>query len=409
MSMSKETKIYKTFIVSSSLVIALILSGMFWGVSIRTRQLIYEENIIHARTLFNSIVLARKWNAGYGGVYVEKKEGVISNPYLENPDIKTIDGKTYTKRNPAIMTREISRYAEKEGLYKFHITSLNPVNPDNKPDKFEEKALNLFEKAGKKETFHVELLNNRMYFKYMAPLYVEEECLQCHLKQGYKLGDVRGGISVTFDIEDIQDKLRVNTYLIIFGGIITTSLLLGLIYFFTGKLTKKISEAQQQLKKMAITDDLTGIFNRRHIISRFEEEFEKARRLKKSLGCIMLDIDNFKSINDSYGHYIGDDILKEVSNRIKNSVRIYDVLGRYGGEEFLVVLPDTNFEDTKILAERVREGIRKDLLANINVAISLGVTCIQDKDESINDIIKRADKGLYMAKSTGKDRVGWID
>jgi diguanylate cyclase (GGDEF)-like protein len=406
-SSNKEAKIYKNFIISISLIIVLSLSAIFFALAIQTRRLMNEENLIHARTLFSSIVMARKWNAHYGGVYVEKKAGIESNPYLKNPDIKSVDGKTYTKKNPALMTREISEYAEEEGLFKFHITSLYPFNPHNKPDVFEQEALQLFEK-GKKEMFKTEQIKKRTYFRYMAPLFVEESCLQCHAEQGYKIGDIRGGISVTFDIEDIMQKLKTNYFYIIFSSIIIILSLLGMVYFFIWKLMRKLSEAHQVIEKMAITDGLTGIFNRGHLMSRFGEEFEKAKRLQRNLGCIMIDIDNFKSVNDSFGHLVGDEVLKEVSLVFKNAIRIYDILGRYGGEEFLIILPDTDFEDTKRFAERIRLTVKDKAIVNTNITISLGIANIQDKDKSIDDIIKRADEGLYKAKSSGRDRVEWI-
>ena len=151
-----------------------------------------EENIVQARVVFNTIVLTRKWNANYGGVYVEKKEGVESNPYLINPDIKTVDGRVFTLRNPAFMTREISEYAEKEGMFKFHITSLKLMNPHNEADEFEKKALLQFETGAVKEVSGTELVNNRTYFRYMAPLYIENDCLQCHKHQNYAVGDSTG-------------------------------------------------------------------------------------------------------------------------------------------------------------------------------------------------------------------------
>jgi len=405
--LSNEARIYKNFIISISLIIILCLSGIFLGLAIRTKQLLNEENLSKARALYNNIVLTRKWNAHYGGVYIEKKEGIESNPYLENPDIRTLNGKIYTKKNPALMTREISEFAEKEGFFKFHITSLKLLNPNNKPDKFEQEALLSFEK-GKKEVFKTTPLQNRTYFRYMAPLYVEHACLQCHAKQGYKIGEIRGGISVMFDIQDSINKLE-NSYLyIILFSITTIFSLLLFVYFFTGRLIRKISKARQVIDKMAITDGLTDLFNRMHLFSRFEEEFNRAKRLKNNLGCIMLDIDHFKSINDKYGHLTGDEVLKEISLRLRNSIRIYDVLGRYGGEEFLIVLPDTDFENAINLAERIRDKIKEKLIANIRVTISLGITSIQEKDETINDMIKRTDEALYKAKNSGRDRVEWL-
>jgi diguanylate cyclase (GGDEF)-like protein len=311
------------------------------------------------------------------------------------------------------MTREISEYSEKEGLFKFHITSAHLINPANKPDDFETKALSLFEK-GIKETSHTEKRNGITYFRYMAPLYVEKECLQCHSTQGYKIGDVRGGISITFDIENIRNKLETNTFYAIIFGLLSTSFLLGLIVFFALRLIKKTSVIQQRFEYLAVTDGLTGIFNRRHIMSRFNEEFERARRLKKNLGCIMIDIDKFKSINDKFGHLVGDKVLREISVRIKSTIRIYDVLGRYGGEEFLIVLPDTDFDNTKGLAERIRENVKADMFLatdipmHIHITISSGIAHMTEEDISIDDIIKRADEGLYKAKNSGRDRVEWL-
>jgi diguanylate cyclase (GGDEF)-like protein len=405
MAAMKEKNIYKTFIISTSLVISLVLSGIFLDMAIRTRQLLNEENIIQARIVFHTIVLARRWNANYGGVYVEKKNGVESNPYLENPDIRTVDGRVFTLRNPALMTREISEYAEKEGMFRFHITSLKLMNPHNEPDEFEEKALRQFETGAVKEVSQTELINKRRYFRYMAPLYIEQDCLQCHKHQNYAIGEVRGGISISFDIEELQSKIKNNFFTIVAFGIITTLLLLGLIYFFMSRLIKKLDETRQTIEKIAITDQLTEVFNRRHIMSRFEEEFEKFKRLKKNVSCIMADVDNFKAINDSYGHLEGDQVLKSISHRIRNTVRAYDILGRYGGEEFLIIMPDTSLEDARELAERIRTRVKEEPVNNATITLSLGVVCVEESDRSVDDIIRRADQNLYKAKKGGKDRV----
>ncbi len=406
MPVTKEKKIYRTFIVSTSLVIALVLAGVFLDMAIRTRDFIEEENLIRARELFKAILLARKWNANYGGVYVEKKKGVQSNPYFEHPDIRTTDGRTFTLRNPALMTREISEYAEQEGLFTFHITSLKLLNPNNKPDAFEEQALRRFEAGKTSEIFQTETIKRRTFFRYMAPLYVEQDCLPCHRGQNYAVGDVRGGISVTFNIEDVRSKLRLTTLFIIVSGVTATALLLGLIYFFTAQLIQRLAEARKMIEKIAITDELTELFNRRHILERFVEEFEKVKRLKTPLSCILADIDHFKSINDRFGHLAGDAVLKDISRRLKNAVRAYDIVGRYGGEEFLIILPDTGLEDARNFAERIRLRVKEAVnLAGGAITMSLGVTSAQDADHSVDDIIKRADERLYGAKNAGRDRV----
>ena len=118
----------------------------------------------------------------------------------------------------------------------------------------------------------------------------------------------------------------------------------------------------------------------------------------------MIDIDNFKTINDTYGHLVGDKTLREVSDILNNSIRTYDIAGRYGGEEFLIILPDTPFQDTLRLAERIRKNIKESPIAQseltqpIPVTISLGIASMIDKDISIDNMIKRADDGLVYGK-----------
>jgi diguanylate cyclase (GGDEF)-like protein len=149
------------------------------------------------------------------------------------------------------------------------------------------------------------------------------------------------------------------------------------------------------------------LYNRRHIFARFHEEFEKTTRLGKSLSCIIADIDHFKTVNDQYGHLTGDSVLKEVAHRIRQSIRVYDILGRYGGEEFLIILPETDIEQAWHFAERTRMQVKESPIMDNVITISLGVTCLQEGDQTIDDMIKRADDVLYKAKNAGRDRVEW--
>ena len=405
---SREQRTYIVFIISITLTVLLVMSGVFLGMAIRTRKLISEENISRGQALFNGIVLTRKWNAGYGGVYVEKKEGVVSNPYLVNPDITAENGTIYTKRNPALMTREISDIAKKEGAFSFNITSLRPLNPGNVADDYERQALQSFEK-GTKEVYGLYQMENQTVFRYMAPLHVEQTCLQCHAVQGYKIGDIRGGISILFNVEQAQQKLRSNTVLIIIAGVITAMLMLSLFYFFTLQLIKKIKTARRQLEQIAKTDMLTALLNRRHIMERFDQEFERSRRTKRPLSCIMIDVDHFKTINDTHGHLAGDAVLKEISRRLQSETRKYDAVGRYGGEEFLVMLPETGLEQAQVVAERIRMAVRDTAIEGLSVTISLGVALQQDNDNTTDDLLRRADGALYSAKGNGRDRIHAAD
>lgn len=404
MPLRQEEKIYRTFIVSLALSIALCLSAIFFGMSIRTKAILHEELLTQGRAHFKSILMTRLWNAKYGGVYVEKTNGVKSNPYLENPDIKTIDGRIFTLRNPAMMTREISGFSKVFDNFSFNITSLKPLNPDNRADAFETRSLIAMEQ-GKKEAYEIETINQQSFFRYIAPLYVTNECLKCHAKQGYKVGDIRGGISVTFNIDDFQKKLDLDTYLIIIFGVTTTTLLLTLVWFFTRRFIEKVAFARKEIERLAVTDHLTGIFNRRHLIDRFTEELQRARRNRNHLSFLIADIDRFKDLNDNYGHLKGDEVLKAIVRRIAKSIRGYDILGRFGGEEFIVILPETDIEDAMNLAERIRTGIKETSIDDMAVTVSIGVATLEIEDKNIDDLIRRADKALYAAKEAGRNCV----
>lgn len=186
----------------------------------------------------------------------------------------------------------------------------------------------------------------------------------------------------------------------------------GVSYVLMRGGTRQLKAAQAQLEEVAITDALTGTHNRGYLIRRGEEEYERARRKSQSLGCIMLDLDHFKRVNDTYGHLAGDCVLKGVAESLQSMVRPYDVVGRYGGEEFMVLLPDATFEQIMVVASRICELVRSSSYVTdsgeLKITVSLGVSCYTKTDRTLNDLIKRADEGLYKAKNDGRDRVAWI-
>ncbi|MDM8537159.1 DUF3365 domain-containing protein [Desulfobacterales bacterium HSG17] len=245
----EKGRIWRNFIINISLIIILFLMGILIGFVIRTNHIIRYQHLTAARAHFRSIVLTRSWSANHGGVFVKKEKGIVSNPYLENPDIQTIDGTVYTKKNPALMTREISEIAEHAGDFRYHITSLMALNPDNVPDDFENMALELFEK-GNREKFAIIPENGKTIYRYMAPLFVEKSCLACHSKQGYKIGDVRGGISVTFDISDVSKQTIFSRFIFIGLSILVSSILLTIIFSIVSRLARRLDETMNELKDL---------------------------------------------------------------------------------------------------------------------------------------------------------------
>ncbi|MBU4118910.1 MAG: diguanylate cyclase [Proteobacteria bacterium] len=404
---------WKRFAVNISMVILLFISTLFTGIYLNHQKSLEQELKSRAQALFSSLVVTRKWNALHGGVFVEKTPGMKSNPYLENPDIVASNGKTYTKKNPALMTREISEIADKEGAFQFHITSLKPLNPNNIPDSFEQQSLLRFAQ-GETETISKEESNGATYYRYMAPLFVEKPCLACHAAQGYQLGEVRGGISVRFNIENMERALILNRLLLGLLFTVTLASLLAIVRRLVVALQKKLATAEALIREMAITDDLTKLKNRRFLLTRFEEELDRAARYHHPLSCIFFDIDHFKQVNDTYGHEAGDTVLKTISAAALEQCRQTDILGRYGGEEFLMILPETDQEQACSLAERLRQAIaNRTNIADrhqIRVTATFGVACYSPETSAtrpdLSDFIKQADTAMLEAKTAGRNRVG---
>ena len=367
-----------------------------------------------ASSYFDLIVKAREWNSNHSGVYVEKKPGVETNPYLRKlgvePDVKCEDGRVMTLRNPSLMTKEISKLTLNEHGTTFHITSLQLVDPDNAPDRFEREALKKFEQ-GAEEAWEIDRSGGQAVFRLIKPLKIKPGCLSCHKK--YALGDIRGGISINIPFGDIDNQLRTSRARILSLSILTLGIFMGTLYFMSSRLIKKLYAAQEQLREMSVTDELTGIHNRRFIMERLGEEFQKARRTNTPLAAIMLDLDHFKNINDTYGHPFGDVVLKTVAERVKGRLRAYDLFGRAGGEEFLILTPLTPLGDATVLAERIRDIIRSekigDGISEVTMTASLGVSVLTERDEDPDALLGRADRALYKAKEQGRDRVAVND
>lgn len=177
---------------------------------------------------------------------------------------------------------------------------------------------------------------------------------------------------------------------------------LALFYVIT------VTRAHKSLARMATTDSLTGLFNRRHMIALTEKELARHHRHPSNLTLMLMDIDHFKQINDQYGHDIGDRVLNAVSHSLKSSMREQDFIGRWGGEEFLAVLPETDLDQAAASAERIRKAIQALVIDNdgnkVSVTLSIGITLYR-AEEVLSNAIARADHALYEGKSAGRNRV----
>ena len=177
------------------------------------------------------------------------------------------------------------------------------------------------------------------------------------------------------------------------------------------ELIYQLKKSQDELKFLSSIDPLTKLYNRRYFAEASKQILSFAKRDKNNLSIIMLDIDKFKNINDTYGHQVGDDILVLLASKLQELTRDSDIICRFGGEEFLVLFPDTSMEGAYIISQKIRLEI-ENMILNLNnikelkITVSIGVSEFNHKnDESIEGIIKRADIALYKAKDSGRNKV----
>jgi diguanylate cyclase (GGDEF)-like protein len=168
--------------------------------------------------------------------------------------------------------------------------------------------------------------------------------------------------------------------------------------------TRKKLEAQAKvLTLMASTDELTGLMNRRELNLRAPELLNQAKRYAHKIALIMIDIDHFKKVNDSFGHMQGDRVLKELGQRLKKLGRQTDLIARFGGEEFIMFLPDTDVKDANLFAERLHKLVSKIEVNNIPITVSIGIT-MSDGSQNLHHLYQQADDALYLAKNNGRNR-----
>jgi diguanylate cyclase (GGDEF)-like protein/PAS domain S-box-containing protein len=236
-------------------------------------------------------------------------------------------------------------------------------------------------------------------------------CEGCSVKVTFETGEPYTKEKLVSYTGDSKIWLEIYTYPIFdeMGRVVS-------VIEYTRDITqRKMAEAERdilvdKLQYLYRTDDLTGLLNRRALIEELEDEVRRTKRYKSDLSLIICDIDYFKEVNDNFGHDTGDRVLQNVSDLIKESLRNTDIIGRYGGDEFLLILPETSMGRAKEIADRIRLAVKEFELQMegnkpIRTTVSLGVAEFNADKENINGLIKRADNALYMAKGKGRNRV----
>ena len=272
--------------------------SLYWNLA-EEKKKHTETALLTARAFFRQIVMQRSWNTRHGGVYVPISETVQPNPYLQTAyrEVTTVDGLNLTLINPAYMTRQLAELAAKEEGIQYHITSLKPIRPENQATDWENEWLKSFESGAPEQYSLIENISGEK-FRYMAPLYIEEGCLNCHASQGYKKGDVRGGISITMPLPALDAIHPVW----VSHGIATLMGILGIMFscFLLGQRERKLMRTNEQMEQ-EITE--------RTVV---EKELRQAeRQWNQTFNCIadfvsVHDLEHrFLRVNKPLAEYLG--------------------------------------------------------------------------------------------------------
>jgi diguanylate cyclase (GGDEF)-like protein len=175
------------------------------------------------------------------------------------------------------------------------------------------------------------------------------------------------------------------------------------------ELEKRVAQRTQQLRELASREPLTGLYNRRYFNEMLERGFAEAVRYRTELSCVMIDLDGFKTVNDAFGHHVGDELLVLTASTITGELRSADVAARYGGDEFILLLPQTDADRARVLVERIAEKFGRDVaeaLPQVCTSMSMGVASVPSADiKSAESLIRAADRAMYEAKGAGKNRI----
>lgn len=536
-----------TLIASATLITLLEIKNVRGDVKAAKHQMLQE-----AKIHYQNILTTRSWSARYGGVFVRPAEGLRPNPYLKEmineATITTDANETLIKINPAWMTRQLSEMMKRED-FSYAITSDHPVNPANRSGDFEKEAF-AYLRAHPAEKIYYRFDEGEKKLRYLGGLYIQPSCLKCHDRTQYRIGDLRGGISISLSAEKLEAlklSLAHKSYLII-ALIWAVHILLGSFYWMqerqrnrmkrlnasleemvkarTEELSLKNSYLQtifnleqnliftvdrqwklidynracaeffgpdkigalcqehaclcnyfepyesadpalsglrggslidymlthqnvrmnvllnwegkqyifelfvrpiahsyehhilvvmsdvtkrqqkiESLEEASLSDPLTGVGNRMKFNVHFDQYFKTSERYHKEFSLILLDIDHFKRINDTYGHDRGDEVIIAITNIVRNRIRKSDILCRWGGEEFVVLMPMTPLDEANRFAEQLKERIAIEHFPEVgHVTCSFGVASYRSGDTK-EALFKRLDEALYRAKKSGRNCV----
>ncbi|MFA6488933.1 MAG: EAL domain-containing protein [Sideroxydans sp.] len=399
----------------------LVGGSLYWNLH-QLEQTTINTATAAARSSLAKDIGFRNWAASHGGVYVPPTERIPPNPYLHDPerDVVTTTGKHLTLMNPAYVLREVQRDFSGNVNIKSHLTSLKLSNPINAPDAWEASALKSFDR-GSKEALAVSDIDGKPYLRLMLPLPVTPACLKCHDKQGYKLGENRGGIGASVLLEPYTEvQLVRGSHMSWSHGVIWLIGLLSTLAVYRREkhVTAEREAVQEMIRNLAYHDDLTHLPNRHLLKDRLQQAASISGRTGMSCALLFIDLDHFKTLNETRGYEAGDALLIEVAHRLSSSAREADTVARLGSDEFVVVLKTLDpliaaaTEQAQVVAEKVQALLSQpyQLKEHIHVLTpSIGIVVFKGEHANVENLLKFAEVAMHQAKAAGRNAIVFHD
>jgi len=324
--------------------------SMYWNIR-HANNMMMDQVLSQAQAAIDKDMTYRHLVSSVGGVYIPTDKGIEPNPYLAHiphRDVTTESGRKLSLVNSSYFTRLVhdrEATVSPNGI-RGHVTSLKPLRPENTPDEWEKQALLAFQNGAQQQT-GTSADDDGDHFRLMQPRMAKASCMECHGHQGYKMGDVMGGISVSVPMgpllaESEKQVFQLSLWHVLFW-------LGGTVGLFQGYYL--LLRQEHQMRFSALHDVLTGLPNRALFLDRLSQRLETAKRHDYTGAVLFFDLDRFKTINDSLGHSVGDQLLCEVGSRLKKLLRSEDTVARLGGDEFVILLAELNTDAETVVTE----------------------------------------------------------
>lgn len=381
---------------------------VMFSVEMRVEHARFDDMMaLKAEMLYQNTQAIRRWVGAHGGIYVEVDETVHPNPLLAmhpERDIITPSGRQLTLYNSPALLRRISEDFEAASGTRIRLVSPTPLNLANAPIPWEKNGYAALESGRERFT---ELTQDRgvWHFRLLRPMILKKRCLSCHTSHTVdEIGSMVGAVSIDLDVTRDQQAHEQTTAFLLASHIGFWGL--GVVGIAIGAWRWR--QLLQKLQRLATHDPLTGLYNRRELMGRLDAECKRAIRYGTGLAVMMLDVDHFKQVNDHYGHRAGDEVLRRLAKLLHSEARCNDTLARYGGEEIVVLCPNTDLETAMGIAERIRASAMNMSISTargeLQVTVSIGVVAHPPVD-SVETLLERADSAMYQAKEAGRNRV----